>query len=302
MRLNSFFYSFRQGVANIWHNKLFSLASIATMTACIFLFGVFYSIGINFSSMVKQAESGVSVTVYFVDNITQVEIEDIAFQIKNRPEVESYKYVSAEEAWEYYKSVWFEGREDLAEGFADNNPLANSANFEIYLNDVSQQDDLVRFLESVNGVRQVNKSEEAARVLTDFNNMLTFIFIGIIVILIAVAVFLISNTISVGISVRSEEISIMRLIGAKDSFVRAPFIIEGVIIGLVGAIIPLIILYFLYGGINGYVMDKFQALTNIFETTPREIVFKTLVPVAVVLSVGIGFVGSRMTVKRHLKV
>lgn len=301
MRLNTFFYLLRQGLVNIWRNKLFSLASVATMTACIFLFGIFFSIGVNFSGIVNQAEEGVSVTVYFSEGITQGQIDDIGYQISIRPEVSEYRYISAEEAWEYYKEVWFEGREELAEGFSEN-PLAGSSNYEVKLNDVSMQDDLCTFLEGLSGVRQVNKSEEAAKVLTDFNNLLTFVFSAIIIILIAVAIFLINNTITVGISVRSEEIAIMKLIGAKDSFVRAPFIIEGVFIGILGTILPLIILFFLYGGIMNYVADTFSAITSLFKFIDRELVFNTLIPVSLCLGVGIGLLGSRLAVRRHLKV
>lgn len=301
MRISTFFYLLRQGLVNIWRNKLFSLASIATMTACIFLFGVFFSIGINFSGIVDQAEEGVSVTVYFNEGITQSQIDDIGYQISTRPEVSEYRFISAEEAWEYYKTVWFEGREELAEGFSEN-PLAGSANYEVKLNDVSMQDELCTFLEGLSGVRQVNKSEEAAKVLTDFNNLLTFVFSAIIIILIAVAIFLINNTITMGISVRSEEIAIMKLIGAKDSFVRAPFIYEGIFIGFLGTIFPLIILYFLYGGIMNYVSDTFSAITNLFHFIERETVLNSLIPVSLILGVGIGLLGSGVAVRRHLKV
>lgn len=304
MRISTFFYLLRQGLANIWRNKLFSLASVATMTACIFLFGIFYSIGANFSGVVDQAEEGVAVTVYFDENITQAQVDDIEFQIKTKQQagiVSEYRYISAEEAWDYYKEVWFEGREDLAEGFSEN-PLQGSANFEIRLVDVSQQDELCTFLEGLSGVRQVNKSEEAANVLTDFNNLLSLVSIAIVVILIAVAVFLINNTITVGISVRSEEIAIMKLIGARDGFVRAPFIIEGIFIGFVGTLVPLASLYILYGKIMDYVYDKFSAITNLFTLINRNEVFKVLIPVSLVLGVGIGFIGSRFAVRRHLNV
>lgn len=302
MRIGTFFYLLRQGIANIWRNKLFSLASVATMTACIFLFGVFYSIGVNFSNMVDQAEEGVSVTVYFDDNITQNQIDDIGYQISIRPEVSEYRFVSAEEAWQYYKDVYFKGKQDLVESFGDINPLANSSNYEIKLSDVSKQNELVTYLEGLAGVRQVNKSEEAARVLTDFNALLTLVFVIIIIILIAVAVFLINNTITVGISVRSEEIAIMKLIGARDSFVCAPFIIEGITIGFIGAVLPLILMYFMYGAIMQYVAGRFSAIMNMFTLLERPSVFTVLLPVSLILGVGIGLVGSRLAIRRHLKV
>ena len=142
----------------------------------------------------------------------------------------------------------------------------------------------------------------AAEVLTDFNNLVAIIFVAIIAILIAVAVFLISNTVTVGISVRKEEIAIMKLIGAKDSFVRAPFIVEGITIGLIGSVIPLALLYFLYEKIVTYVSDTFAILSSMINFVPVNELFEVLLPVSLVLGVGIGFIGSRFTLRRHLKV
>ncbi|MCR5547028.1 MAG: permease-like cell division protein FtsX [Lachnospiraceae bacterium] len=302
MKISTITYNIKQGLINIWRNKMFSLASIATMTACIFLFGVFYALGINFGSMVQSAEEGVAVTVFFDEGISQEQIETIGNEISTRPEVSKYNYVSAEEAWDSFKEYYFEGHEEAAAGFEDDNPMANSDNYEVYLNDVSQQENLVEFLEGLEGVREVKQSEMAADVLTDFNNLVALIFVAIIVILIAVAVFLISNTVTVGISVRREEIAIMKLIGAKDTFVRAPFIVEGVVIGLIGSVIPLGLLYCLYGTIISYVSDKFSMLSSFMEFVPLPTLFRVLVPVSLILGVGIGFVGSRFTLKRHLKV
>ena len=132
--------------------------------------------------------------------------------------------------------------------------------------------------------------------------MVQLISFSIVVILIAVAIFLISNTITVGISVRKEEIGIMKLIGAKDSFVRAPFIVEGVTIGLIGSVIPLVILYIMYGKIIKYVAERFDALSNMFAFSSVNSIFRVLVPISLLLGVGIGYVGSRLTLKRHLHV
>ena len=302
MKISTLTYNVKQGLINIWRNKMFSLASIATMTACIFLFGVFYALGVNFGSMVHSAEEGVAVTVFFEEGITDEQIETIGNEIATRPEVSKYNFVSAEEAWESFKEYYFEGHEEAAAGFEEDNPMVNSANYEVYLKDVSQQENLVAFLEGLEGVREVKQSEMVADVLTDFNNLIALIFVAIIVILIAVAVFLISNTVTVGISVRREEIAIMKLIGAKDTFVRAPFIVEGIVIGLIGSIIPLALLYTLYGSIVGYVSEKFTLLSSMMEFVPVNELFRVLLPVSLILGVGIGFVGSRFTLKRHLKV
>lgn len=281
---------------------MFSLASIATMSACIFLFGIFYSLGTNFTAMVKSAEEGVAVTVFFVEGTSDERIMEIGDAISKRPEVASYNYVSAEEAWATFQQSYFEGKEELAEGFADDNPLANASNYEIYLNDVSMQPVLVSFLEGLDGVRQVNQSEVAAKTLTDINAALTIVFLAIIVILLAVSVFLISNTVTVGISVRKEEIAIMKLIGAKDGFVREPFIVEGILIGFIGSAIPLAALYFIYEKVVAYVAEEFIFLNDMISFIPVNEIYDTLLPVALVLGIGIGYLGSRITLHKHLRV
>lgn len=302
MRISTFFYTIRQGLKNIWKNKLFSLASIATMTACIFLFGIFYMIVTNFQSMVKEAESGVAVTVFFDEGMTQEQIDEIGQQIQARPEVAAVEYVSADDAWESFKKVYFEGNESVAESFAGDNPLVNESSYSIYMNDVSMQQSLVDYLQSLDGIRKVNQSAAVANTLTDFNKLIGYISAGIIIILLGVAVFLISNTITVGISVRREEIAIMKLIGATDYFVRAPFVVEGIVIGLIGAAIPLGILYTMYGRVIEYIGEKFTFISNMMRFLPVSEVFHTLVPVALILGVGIGFIGSRITIRKHLKV
>jgi cell division transport system permease protein len=281
---------------------MFSIASIATMAACIFMFGVFYAIVVNFEYVVQGVESGVAITVFFDDDISQEGIDRIGQQIASRSEVASFNYVSAEEAWEDYKMDYFEGNEQAASSFGTDNPLANSSTYEIYMEDISQQSDLVSYLEGLDGVRKVRQSEMVANTLSDFNRLVSIISAGIILILVCVAVFLISNTVRTGIAVRREEIGIMKMIGATDFFVRSPFVVEGILIGLIGAAIPLIILYAMYGKIIAYVGERFGFLNNLISFVPENIVFQILIPVGVILGVGIGFIGSQVTVRKHINV
>lgn len=281
---------------------MFSLASIATMSACIFLFGVFYSVVVNFQSVVREVESGVAVTVFFVEGVSQEQVDEIGAQIDKRVEVSKKVFVSAERAWDEFQKVYFEGAEEMAAGFTNDNPLANSAHYEVYMNDISMQESLVTYLESLDGVKEVKSSDIAANTLTDFNRLIGYVSAGIILILLCVAVFLISNTVTIGIAVRREEIAIMKLIGATDYFVRAPFIVEGILIGIIGSALPLTVLYFMYRRIIFYVAEKFRWLSSMLEFLPVDKVFATLVPVGLILGVGIGFLGSRLTIRKHLKV
>ena len=301
MKINTIFYSIQQGLKNIVRNSMFSLASIATMAACIFMFGIFYILVFNVNSMVHDAEENVAITVFFEEGLSEEQIKEIGKEVEKRTEVREMVFVSADEAWESFKEVYFEGNEEYADGFSEN-PLANSANYAIYLKDISQQSTLVKHLQSIEGIRDIKQAQSVAETLTEFNKILSVISGGIIMILLCVAIFLINNTITIGISVRREEISIMKLIGATDYLVRAPFVVEGIVIGMIGASFPLILLYMLYDKIVLYVAEKFTFIGSVVEFVSPHIIFQGLIPIGLTLGVGIGFLGSIWTIRKHLKV
>ncbi len=298
MRFSTFLYTLKQGITNIFRNKWYSLASIATISACLFMFGVFYSIVANFQYIVKEAQNGVAVTVFFDEGISEERIQEIENGIEARAEVDHVNYVSAEEAWNSFKDEYLG---EYADGFTEN-PLADSANLEIYLSDVSMQSTLVSYLESIEGIRTINKSEVTANTLTGINKLVSYVAVGIIIILLGVSVFLIGNTVTIGISVRKEEINIMKYIGATDFFVRCPFVVEGIMIGLLGSALPLVIVYFIYNNVIGYVLNRFTMLTSILNFLSVEQIFTTLIPVSICIGVGIGFIGSFTTVRKHIRV
>ena len=284
---------------------MFSAASIATMTACIFLFGLFFSLLINFRYIVKNAEEGVAVTVLFDDGVDQATINSIGEQIKAYKGVTKVEYVSAEEAWDEWSKQSFGDTElasEMAEGFKNDNPLANSSSYSVYVDKIEHQDALVKYIEGLDGVREVNQLKGATQTLSSFNTLLTYISVAIILILLCVAVFLISNTVAIGISIRKEEIGIMKLIGATNFFVRAPFLIEGMIIGLIGAIIPLVLLFVMYKKVIEYVLTKFSMLSSVVQFMSVTKVFEVLTPVALILGMGIGLFGSVITIRKHLRV
>lgn len=296
---------------------MFSLASIATMSACIFLFGLFFSILVNFQYIIKSAEEGVAITVLFNDDATEEQKKEIGEQLESRDDVSEVKYVSADDAWAEFQKDYFGDNPELAEGFKDDNPLAHSDNYEVYMKTVkgnnkdliaknkslsATQQDLVKFAQSLDGVRQVNKSDVVANTLSSVNMLVAYVSIAIIAILLGVSIFLISNTVTTGITVRKEEIAIMKYIGAKDFVVRSPFVIEGLIIGLFGAVIPLALLYFLYDKAVVYIMEKFSILKNIITFLPVGNVYIYLLPIGLAMGIGIGFLGSYFTVRKHLRV
>lgn len=299
MRISTFFYTLKQGIVNIFRNKWFSLASIATISSCLFLFGLFYTVIVNFQYMIRNAEGEMSVTAFLQEDATEEQIQQVGEMIRGRAEVARVDFISDEQAW----AEW--APENIGEDYMDiysENPFENMNSFEIYMNDVEQQQSLVDWLQSLPDISEVHYSEVTATTLTGMNAIVAYVSLGIIVILLLVSIFLINNTVIIGISVRRQEIEIMKAIGATDFFVRSPFVIEGILIGLVGSLIPLAAIYFIYIKVMDYVGIQFPALTTLLQFLPVQDVFRLLLPISLGIGAGIGFLGSFTTVRKHLRV
>ena len=297
------FYAIRQGFKNIGRNRLFSLASVGTITACLFIFGIFYCIVVNFQYMVHAAESNVGVTVFFDETVTEDKMLEVQRLIDAREEVSSTTYISADEAWENFKQDYFpDGDEGLLAGLDQDNPLVDCASVQVYLADTSRQAELISYIEGLEGVSEVNASDIIADSFTNFSRLIGYVSLGIILILVFVAIFLISNTVMIGITVRKEEIAIMKYIGATDLFVRGPFIVEGMTIGLIGSVIPVAILRVLYPMVVDFVLEHFSILNRILTFMNVNDVFNILIPISLAIGLGIGFIGSYMTLRKHVRV
>lgn len=302
MKISTLIYSLKQGVKNIRRNLIFSLASVGTIVACLFLFGIFYAIVMNFDAAVKEVESTVSISVFFNEGMTLDEITAIGEQLRLKEEINTIEFISSDQAWATFVEENYDDPNMAFEAFGEDNPLVNSSSYEITLKDISKQEEFVAYLEGIEGIRRVNSSEAMAMNLTSLNSLVGYASIAIVIILLLVSIFLISNTITIGITVRKEEIAIMKLIGATDFFVRAPFMVEGVIIGLVGSVIPVAILYFMYNNVVEYLLGQFQVLSAFMSFVPTNDIFKILAPLSIGIGVGIGFFGSLITTFKHLKV
>ena len=302
MRPSTIWYILRQGFKNIRRNWMFSVASVLTMAACIFLFSIFYAITTNVNYITRKAEEKVPITVFFDEGLSEERIKEIGELIQARPEVESIVFESGDEAWEKFKETYFGDDSEAADGFRDDNPLVNSSNYQVSLNNLEKQPELVAYIESLEGVRNVNQAEQAAETLDSVRNVIYYVSLVIIVILLLISAFLISNTVSVGITVRSEEIGIMKYIGATDSFVRAPFFLEGVILGAIGAAIPLGAFYFIYNEVAGYILRTYNVLSLSVDFIPAPVIYRTLGPIGLALGIGVGLIGSLTTVRKHLRV
>ena len=289
--ISVFFYSVKQGLKSMRKNRMFTLASIGTMAACLFLFGMFYFIVSNFNHMVKEVETSVGVTVFFEEGISQEQIDSIGEAIKVREEVDHMDFISAEKAWDQFVKENFKDNPELVKSFGTDNPLKDSASWQVFIKDISAQEEVAAYIETIEGVR-----------LENANKLISYISIAIILILLAVSIFLINSTISTGITVRRAEIGIMRLMGASDFFIRAPFIVEGVVIGIIGASIPLVILIVSYDSIINYINNKFHLISNWLTFLEAAQIFSLLIPICLLIGIGVGFLGSFFTVRKHLNI
>jgi cell division transport system permease protein len=303
MKISTFGYALKQGLKNIRRNLLFSLASVGTIVACLFLFGIFYAIVLNMETEIQSIENSLTISVFFDEGTSEDQINNIGEEIKKINNVDEITFISAEAAWNSYIDDVYDGDKEYVDSvFGDDNPLENSSSYELTLKDISQQKKTVETVEAISGVRQVNSSDGTAKNLNSINKLVSYASLGVIAILLFVSLFLISNTITIGISVRKEEIAIMKLIGAKDFFVRAPFLVEGVMIGFVGAVVPVCIIYFMYNAVTQYLTEHFSIVANMIHFVSAGQVFKGLVPISLLLGVGVGFFGSLITTHKHLRV
>jgi len=247
-------------------------------------------------------ENTVTISVFFDKGISDDNISLIGEQIRLRKEVNTLDFISADQAWEQYAKEKYEDYDAAMAAFAGDNPLKDSASYKITLKDLNNQAEFVQYLKDLQGVRKVLTSEVTADGIAALNSVVTYASIGIIVILLLVSIFLISNTITIGITVRKEEIAIMKLIGATNFFVRAPFIVEGVVIGLVGSLIPLGLVYYLYDHIVQYIIGRYSVVQSLFAFVPIKDLFTVLIPVSAGIGIGLGLIGSLLTTRKHLKV
>ena len=297
-----FSFVFKTGFRNLGAKKLFSFASIATIACCVFVFCIFFILASNIESTMKKIESTVGIQVFFNEGLSNEQIMDIANENFKTPYVKSMKFKSGEEAWAEFKTEYFEDKVELAIAFEDDNPLINSSSYEILLNDITKQYEYVNMISKVEGVRQVNYSNILIEALTSFNFGITSFSLVLIALLVVVAMILISNTITLASQFRKKENEIMKLIGATNFMIRAPYVIEGFLIGLIGSIIPLVILGFLYKYLMKFIIEKTSFISSIFTPVSLYDIIFPMSIISVSFSCLICVFISSITIGKHLRI
>ena len=299
MKIRTMKYFAAQGLRGIWRNRLMSFASIATISSCLMIVGIFYCVAVNIDYMLEILEETAGITVFYTkEKYNEKTIEDIKEKINKIDNVKEVKYISPEEALESEKAEWGEYA-SLLDGLEEDNPLPPS--FELTLEDIRYQKDVISQLNEINGI-EVRYFEEETKILISFNNIIRIISLVLILVLCFIGIMLMDNTIRLTVYIRKTEFNIMKYIGATDWFIRWPFIIEGIIIGLIGAIIPLGIVWAFYNFITQLIYEKNTVLQNILAFRTTEEIFSVLTPVSLIIGVSIGIIGSSISIRRYLKV
>lgn len=305
MKISTVGRCIRDGFKNVFRNGLMSLASVGTISATLLILGIVYCLVMNVQSFTGDLNKNLGLVAFLKNGITEAEVSTLTAQLDQRDDIDYYRYVSAEEAWAEFKQEMLGGDEigeTLMEDLEADNPLANSANIEIHASSASKQQAIVEFLVSSPLVRKVSYSANASRTLSSFAKLVTYVGIALIAFLIFIAILLIVNTIRVSVYNRRHEINIMKYIGATDGFVRLPFIVEGILIGFFGAILPTLLIYFGYMSVMRVMSERFTSLATLLTILDVNEIMQGLLPIFLLLSVGVGAVGSFISIRKHLRV
>lgn len=305
MKIRSIRVCLKQGLQGIWRNRLMVLASVCTVSACLFILGIVYCLVANVQQFADDLDDSLGIIAFLSENVSEESVPALVEQIRGMEGVKDVTYVSADEAWQSFKeSMGFDDQlgEDTIAQLDQDNPLANLASLEIYLYEAADQNDFVAQLQTMPQIRSIRYAAETADVLANLSSMITWGGMALILLLVFIAILLISNTIKLSVFVRRTEIGIMKYIGAKDSFVKIPFVVEGMIIGVLGAVLPAILIYFSYGSIVNIVMQQFSTFTQLIHFISANTILIQLIPIFLAVGIVVGVLGSTLSLRKYLKV
>lgn len=299
MRPSSIKYYFKEGFTSLIKNRLMSIASIATVAVCILITTFSYCVISNLNYILEQMEDQIGIAVFVEDNLNADDVSQINDKIKDIEHVVQVTYITPEEALEKLKVDW--DMEGILDGFdKDSNPLSSS--FEVSLDNIENQNYVLTELEKIDGVRNIRHAQTETDILIKLNKGVTIVGSVIIGILLIISIVIIMNSIKISVYTRRTEIGIMKYVGATDWFIRWPFVIEGVLIGIIGASIPLLISWLTYGNTIDLIYRYLPVLNNIVEFRQSIEVFTVITPVALCAGILMGVVGSTSSIKKYLRV
>ncbi len=297
LKLSKFKYSFSEAKKNVTRNGLMSIASLFTIACCLVILGFFAILSINVNSITMQIKDQCEVQLYIRTDASSERVSQIGAQIEKTENVKEATLFTKQETLEYAINDMFDGNETMLEGFAEDNPFSDS--YKIVLTDIEKTKETVAELEKIADVEKVVNKQDVVNTVLSLSDALKKFSIVMMIILFMVAIVIISNTVKLTVFNRRKEINIMKYIGATDRFIRVPFVLEGLIIGFLGAVLSFIVVFWGYFALLKYIsginFDVFT-LVGIWEIAP------VIAVLFVVFGSLIGVVGSAISMRKYLQV
>lgn len=298
MKIKSIKYTLGESFKNIWRNGVMSVASTTSVAASLLILGLIFILIVNINSITAGAQEQYdSIQVYLVDGIGDAEVKALGEKIQKMDSVKSVRYETKDEALKKMQDSW-QDNAYLLEGL-ENNPLPNS--FEVRFTNLNAVPQVAEAIKTLDGVEDVKFYKDIIEKMTNLSAMIRNIGMVIIFALLLLSTFIINNTIKLAVNARRKEINIMKYVGATNWFVRWPFFFEGTMLGLFGSVIALAIVMALYKYVHGIMANQFYALIAAYIVSPAEI-FRDLLLIFGVIGMGIGALGSLMSMRKYLNV
>ncbi len=298
MKIRAGVYLIKEGFLNIRRNRMMSIASIGSVAAALMILGMVFILIINMNHMVEDVKQQFdSIQLYLRDDVENEQIIAIKSRIEGVEGIREIEFESKETALEKMREKWGD-KAFLLEGL-ESNPLPNS--IIIYVKDIAHSDSIVKNVSTIGGIEEVKYYNDIVQKLLSIANFIRLLGLAIIAILVFLSIFIIGNTIKLTVAARKREINIMKYVGATNWFIRWPFFIEGMVLGLLGAILSLAIVYFGYSYIYNAVSNQIYMLLTTY-IVPVNAIIKDMTVIFAVLGMGIGALGSILSMRKYLKV
>lgn len=300
MRPSTIRYFLKEGFSGLKKNLLMTVASIIAVAACISIMSFSYCVVSNLQYMLDQMEDSIGISVFLKGDLTSEDIENMKTTISGLDHVTNVTYISPADALDQLKEQWG-ADEDIFIGLDDtNNPLSHS--FQVELDQIESQDAVLAELQKIEGVDKVEYGQSLSEMLMSVSNVFQIAGILVMLVLGVISVMIIINTIRISVMNRRVEINIMKYVGATDWFIRWPFIIEGIIIGLIGAILPMLVGMPMYGKTVSLFYNHIPFVENFVRFRVVGDVFSFVLPAALIFGILLGVVGSVTSIRKHLQV
>ena len=302
MKFNVLSYLIGEGFKSIFKNNKSTFTSIGIMCATMFVFGVFFAIGENINSFVRQVELSQGMRVVVKDGATDAEIQAIKDKLNQIDGINSIDYMSSDDALVYMKEQFEEeGQGYLMDGYEIGNSFFR-ASFIVTLTDITKSAEVKDQILNIDNVLEIKSKDEMIDKLIKIANGIKIGTGALLVVLIIISIFIISNTIKLTVHVRRKEISIMKYVGATNGFIRCPFVVEGIIIGLVASVIAVALIGIIYNIFAAKLVEtSFLQLISMNLVSFSDM-FKSIVTVYLIMGIGIGVLGSTISMKKYLEV